>query len=113
MYPENENPVFAPWTPNGGGGPPCLWEFEGHLYTNRWLESNVTSLKEALNVPGVTEALSHAVDRLVDRSEHELAARMQEDLPLRTDTLQVRCAELPRLLEATQEPGRPRGRSHT
>jgi hypothetical protein len=23
IYPENENPVFAPWTPNGGGGPPC------------------------------------------------------------------------------------------
>jgi hypothetical protein len=25
MYSENENPVFAPWTPDGGGGPPCLW----------------------------------------------------------------------------------------
>ena len=58
IYPENENPVFAPWTPNGGGGPPCLWGFEGHLYTHRWLEPNVTFLKGALNVPGVTEVLS-------------------------------------------------------
>ncbi len=108
IYPENENPVFAPWTPNGGGGPPCLWGFEGHLYTHRWLEPNVTFLKEALNVPAVTEALSRAVDRLIDHSEHEPAARVREDLPLLTDTLQARCAELPRLLEATQEPGRPR-----
>jgi hypothetical protein len=108
IYPENENPVFAPWTPNGGGGPPCLWGFEGHLYTHRWLEPNVTFLKGALNVPGVTEVLSRAVDRLIGHSERELAAGIREDLPLLTDTLQVRCAELPRLLEATQEPGRPR-----
>lgn len=40
MYPINENPVFAPWTSDNGGGPPCLWEFEGHLYSNRWLETN-------------------------------------------------------------------------
>ena len=58
--------------------------------------------------PGVTEVLSGAVDRLIGHSEHELGAGIREDLPLLTDTLQVRCAELPRLLETTQEPGRPR-----
>ena len=100
--------MFAPWTPNGGGGPPCLWGFEGHLYTHRWLEPNVTFLKGALNVPGMTEVPIRAVDRLIGHSEHELAAGIREDLPLLTDTLQVRCAELPRLLETTQEPGRPR-----
>lgn len=99
MYPENENPVFAPWTPDDGGGPPCLWEFEGHLYTQHWLEPNVAFLKEALNVARVTEDLNRAVDRLVDHSEHAMAARIREDLPLLTDTLQARCAELPRLLE--------------
>jgi hypothetical protein len=78
IYPENENPVFAPRTPNGGGGPPCLWGFEGHLYTHRWLEPNVTFLKKALNVPAVTEALSRAVDRLIDHSEHEPAERVRE-----------------------------------
>lgn len=29
MYASTENPVFVPWTPKGGGGPPVLWEFEG------------------------------------------------------------------------------------
>jgi hypothetical protein len=75
IYPENENPVFASWTPNDEGGPPRLGGFEGHLHTHRWLEPNVTFLKGALNVPGVTEALSRAVDRLIDHSEHEPAAR--------------------------------------
>jgi hypothetical protein len=37
MYPETENPIFAPWTREEGGGPPCLWEFAGHLYTHCWL----------------------------------------------------------------------------
>ena len=85
----------------------CLWEFEGHLYTHRWLEPNVTFLKGALNVPGVTEVLGRAVDRLIGHSEYGLAASIREDPSLLADTLQVRCAELPRLLEAIQEPGRP------
>jgi hypothetical protein len=85
MYPENENPVFAPWTPNGGGGPPSLWEFEGLLYAHHWLEPNVAFLKNALNVARVTEDLKRAVDRLVESSEHDVAARIREDLPLLGD----------------------------
>jgi len=106
MYAENENPVFAPWTPNGGGGPPCLWEFEGHLYTHRWLEPNVAFLKGIFNVAVVSEVLSRAVHRLAGQPEHEMAKLIQDDVPLLTDTLQARCAELPRLLETTQEPSR-------
>jgi hypothetical protein len=106
MYSENENPVFTPWTPNGGGGPPCLWEFEGHLYTHRWLEPNVTFLKGVLNVPGLSEVLTRAVERLVDQPEHDVAALMKADVPLLIETLQARCAELPQLLETTQEPSR-------
>jgi hypothetical protein len=106
MYPENENPVFAAWTANGGGGPPCLWDFEGHLYSNRWLEPNVASLKGVLNVPFMGDLLARAADRLAGQPEHEAATLMKADLPLLIDTLQARCAELPRLLEAIEEPGR-------
>ena len=106
MYSENENPVFAPWTPDGGGGPPCLWEFEGHLYSHRWLEPNVTFLKGVLNVPGVSEVLTRGVERLVDQPEHDVAALIKADVPLVIETLQARCAELPQLLETTQEPSR-------
>jgi len=106
MYSENENPVFAPWTPEGGGGPPCLSEFQGHLYSHRWLEPNVTFLKGVLNVPGVSEVLTRGVERLVDQPEHDVAALIKADVPLVIETLQARCAELPQLLEATQEPSR-------
>ncbi len=106
MYSENENPVFAPWTPDGGGGPPCLWEFEGHLYSHRWLEPNVTFLKGVLNVPGVSEVLTRGVERLVDQPEHDVAALIKADVPLVIEILQARCAELPQLLETTQEPSR-------
>ncbi len=106
MYSENENPVFAPWTPEGGGGPPCLWEFQGHLYSHRWLEPNVTFLKGVLNVPGVSEVLTRGVERLVDQPEHDVAALIKADVPLVIETLQARCAELPQLLETTQEPSR-------
>lgn len=105
MYPENENPVFAPWTQDGGGGPPCLWDFEGHLYAHRWLEPNVTFSREVLNVRGVSAVVNRAAERLVGQPELDVAALIQEDIPLCNATLEARCAELPRLLETTQEPG--------
>ena len=102
MYPENENPTFAPWTPDRGGGPPCLWEFEGHLYTHRWLEPNVNFLKGILTVQRVSDVLVRAVERLVGQPEYEAAAAAQQDFPLCTEILVARCAELPQLLETTQ-----------
>jgi len=106
MYPLGENPVFAPWTREAGGGPPCLWEFAGHLYAHRWREENIRFLRETLHPSGASEALCQAVDRLVNEPEYPIAAEVQADLPLCADTLTARCAELPHLLEITHESGR-------
>lgn len=103
MYPDQENPVFAPWTREGGGGAPCLWEFEGHLYSHRWLESNVDLLRRALTVPAVTDALNRAVEALKGEPEHDVAARMLTDVSNRGEMLAARCTELPSLLATTQE----------
>ncbi len=105
MYAKNENPVFAPWTPDKGGGPPCLWEFEGHLYTNRWLEPNVAFLRRALNAQAVEDLLNRSAALLIEQPEHEIAARVLADFPLCTATVKARCAELPKILETTQDPG--------
>ena len=102
MYGENENPVFAPWTPDGGGGPPSLWEFEGHLYSHRWLQSNVDFLKEILTAQRVGDVLERAVERLVGQPEYDIAATVRDDFPLCDATLTSRCAELPHLLETVQ-----------
>jgi len=106
MYPQNENPVFAAWTRERGGGPPCLWEFGGHLYTDRWLEENVSFLRQVLNPKPASEVLDLAVKRLVDESEYSIAAQVLADLPLCAEALVARCAELPRILETTSKPGR-------
>lgn len=104
MYSEYENPVFAPWTPDQGGGPPCLWEFEGHLYEHRWLKPNIEFLREFLGVSRVSDVLAQAVERLMDQPEHDVAAGIQDDLPLCTEILECRCDDLPRLLATTQTP---------
>jgi hypothetical protein len=103
MYPENENPVFAPWTGDRGGGPPCLWEFKGHLYENRWLQRNVDFLKDALTVHKVSDALIRATERLAGQSEYEKVVEIRDDIPLCLETLESRCNDLPRLLGTSQK----------
>jgi hypothetical protein len=107
MYLENENPIFAPWTPSAGGGPPSLWEFEGHLYSNRWLEPNVSFLRQTLTVQNVSEVLDRAVERLFGQPEHETAAAVRADFPPRLETVRARCDELPLLLQIIDQPSKP------
>jgi len=106
MYPENENPVFAAWTRDGGGGPPWLWGFSGHLYEHCWLMPNVSFLRRSLNPQAVHDALVRAVTRLAGLPEHEKAVEIQNDILLCAETLAARCVDLPRLLETKQEPGK-------
>jgi hypothetical protein len=99
------NPVFAPWTSNEGGGPPVLWEFEGHLFTNRWIESNVDFLKATLAVSHVTDVLKRAVERLTGQQEHDPSEVIRDDVPMCIEALEARCSERPQLLSTSQEPG--------
>jgi len=103
MYSERENPVFAPWTPEGGGGPPVLWNYEGHLYSHRWLKPNVDFLKESLSVQSVRDLLIRAVNGLAGHAEFEAATTIREDFPLCIGTVESRCTELPQFLEAVQQ----------
>jgi hypothetical protein len=103
MYPDSENPIFTPWTSDGGGGSPCLWAFAGHLYSNYWLEQNIVFLKKYLNAGTVSSVLLRSIALLADQPEHEVAAQVQADFPLCVETLEARCVELPRFLETTQE----------
>ncbi len=107
MYATYENPVFAPWTPDRGGGPPCLWELEGHLYEHRWLELNVSFLRRVLNPQKVSDVLRLAVERLEGQPECEMAKEVLADVPLCAETLAARCIQLPVLLETPQQPATP------
>lgn len=102
MYPDDANPIFAPWTCQEGGGPPSLWEFSGHLYEHRWQEPNVAFLRRTLTVPAVSDLLERAAAKLSGEPEHPAASRVLADLPQRREMLAARCAELPDLLAQTQ-----------
>jgi hypothetical protein len=103
LYGATDSPVFTAWTRIGGGGPPALWEFAGHLYTHRWQEPNVSFLREALTPQAVLEVLRRAAVQLDGQPEHTLAAQVVKDATAREAI--SRCAELPRILERTQDPG--------
>jgi hypothetical protein len=105
MYPNDANPVFARWTRDAGGGPPCLWDFAGELYGHRWLEPNVEFLRRSLNVRAVIDVLMRAVKTLDGEPEHEVAARMLQETSACMELLTSRCTELPRLLATTQDAG--------
>lgn len=107
MYPENENPVFAAWTPDKGGGPPCLWDFEGHLYQHCWLAPNIRYLQVVLNVDNVSSLLSRCSERLAGQPEQIVATQVQADFPILSDIVQARCVELRRLLETIDSPNAP------
>jgi hypothetical protein len=102
IYRADENPVFKPWTREGGGGPPDLWEFAGHLYGHRWRSENVEFLRQALTPDAVVATLRQAVDRLAGRGEAPVAARVLDRAQARDTVLRDRCEELPRLLETRQ-----------
>jgi hypothetical protein len=106
MYGANENPVFARWTPEKGGGPPSLWGFGGHLYKHRWLEANVRFLRQILNPPKVIDVLKLAVEQLAGHPEQAVAAEIEGDIPLCAEALTARCAELPLLLGTAQQPAK-------
>jgi hypothetical protein len=108
MYENDENPVFAPWTPKEGGGPPILWEFDGHLYDHCWLEPNVAFLRGALTLDAVEAGLGRAVARLAGEPEHGIAVRVRDDVPMCSDMIEARCAELVGILASKDRPGAPR-----
>jgi hypothetical protein len=104
IYHDDDNPVFAPWTADAGGGPPVLWEFAGHL-NHRWCPENVAFLRRAVTPETVTAVLVEAAERLIGQPEHEVLARVLDDVSNRGEVLRHRCGELPRLFERRRDPG--------
>ena len=104
MYQKDENPVFAPYTREKGGGPPCLWEFDGYLFESRWQEPNIDFLKGRLGTAkDATDVLTKAVDRLNVNSEGAIAQKVLSDMPQCAERLAERCHALPEILATTAQ----------
>jgi hypothetical protein len=99
MYEKDENPIFAPYTREEGGGPPCLWDFDGRSSKSCWQEPNILFLTDLLETPkNVIEVLIKAVERLAAHSERVTAQKVLSDVPQYVDRLTKRCRALPELL---------------
>ena len=80
VYPKNSNPVFAPHSRERGGGPPCLWEFDGYSNESNWKIQNVEFLQKLLRDPNVVfSVIRRAVDRLSQHSGFLTAQQLLAD----------------------------------
>ena len=95
LYSESDHPVFAPWTPRSGGGPPVLWHYAGHLYDERWRPENLAFLERTLIAEYVCAKLSAAAARITSDPEATIARRVAQDAAQRDVILRSRCRELP------------------
>ena len=99
MYYEGENPLFAKWTPEYGGGGPYLWENDSMFHSEGWMADNLKFLRETLNTTFVIDRMSVAAQLLKNEPECELARRVQGDLESRLEIIESRVQELPVLLD--------------
>jgi hypothetical protein len=54
------NPLFSAWTPNTGGGPPSLSQYDSSGTGERWLDSNIAYLEAKFGFEFLMERLLHA-----------------------------------------------------
>jgi len=103
MYEDDRNPVFSPWTRDSGGGPPALWEVEGHIYEHATHPENIAFLKRVLSPVYLESKVKKAADMLRDQVESDVPARMVADFPSQLGLVGSRIDELPRLLAEPKE----------
>jgi hypothetical protein len=94
MYPEDRNPIFAPWTPQEGGGPPIPWETDGFIYEQSWLPENVESLRSILTVDYARYSLCTAAAALQDADDSGIPARLLGDFDQAAARVELRIEEL-------------------
>ena len=94
-----DNRVFSPHTRKAGGGPPCLWSYQGHLYKDRWRPANLEFLRATLTADAAGELLDRAAARLAPVSDAAAVAdTVRAGFAERRDVVRDRCDELLRLL---------------
>ncbi len=98
LYENDQNPIFAPWTPDSGGGPPCLWDPAGHIYKQGWRQENVAFMKAILTIDYLWDKLQHAAQRLQGVVASEVPLQMIGDFEAQKALLEIRLEVFPSLL---------------
>ena len=80
MYAENENPLFTPWTRGKGGGPPALWNSDGHVYFQSWHQENLVYLRKTLTVDYLRTSITNAASLLEGEIDSTVPSKMVLDI---------------------------------
>lgn len=94
MYPDDKNPIFAPWTCDSGGGAPALWETDGFIYENAWLPENVSFLRATLTPLYIQQSISKAAAVLHGNINSTVPEQMACDFQAARVLLELRIEEL-------------------
>jgi hypothetical protein len=98
LYEEDKNPVFAQWTQDRGGGPPCVWECGCHIFDEGWREENLQFLRRTLSAEYIEQRLRAAQCMIKSAAPSSVATRILADLPGQATLLALRIEELPGFL---------------
>ncbi len=98
MYEARDNPIFAPWTREHGGGTPGLWETDGQIFHEHWRMENVMFLMETVTPDYLHSALGRASGVLAGVLDSEVPARMLAGFASQRPLLEHRLKVLPDIL---------------
>lgn len=98
MYEDRDNPIFAPWTQENGGGTPGLWETDGQTFHEQWRTENVLFFLETVTPAYIEGALGRAARRLDGALDSEVPARMLAEFANQRPLLEHRLKVLPDIL---------------
>lgn len=93
MYPDDRNPIFSPWTPDAGGGPPEPWETGGHIFEQSWLNENTAFLRGTFTASYIRESLSTAATTLRKEMDCPIPDMMVAEFDCRIKFVERRIAE--------------------
>lgn len=94
MYPDDENPIFASWRPDVGGGAPTPWETDGHIFEQSWLPENVEFLRATLTPNYVRDSISAAAVTLRGETDSSVPELMVSDFDNAVTLVELRIEEL-------------------
>jgi hypothetical protein len=94
VYLKGENPIYAAWTPEQGGGGPYLTEIDGSIFGRGWREDNLEFLKKTLSVDYITAKLDQAARELAGFPEAALVSQVANDARGRADVIELRIDDL-------------------
>ena len=99
-----ENPVFSPWTGEGGGGPPLFWVYESLGFQECWKEKNLEFFRHFLTVEEVKSWAAEAAQVVREHPHRNRARLVVEGISTTPGRVESRLADLFRYLGTPSRP---------